>query len=1263
MVPPLGRPFTTEVKPTVRHPSPSVAGPANGGVVVIIDDDEEDEISVVTPSPAPEAGPSGTTPARDGGGNGSGGSGGVADAVANDDNDMGDGMAMVASTVHLYPHARADCPSKPFIKAVTAESVVANKQRCEKCFCFACDVEASACTGWSIHCMAYDNPDWRGVRSRNKKGMALQIVPSMYIPAGVAKPPGGGGSSNKIPGASWRSTPNGGGMLDNSDEDEEEGDGMGMDDEEDGYGMNNYHHMSPFYHSLSVVSPKSNKELDAEIAKVMPSTTRTYTFSFFPKSILAQVNPQRGLIGHLDLYLPQCSHFDVVLGRNIVSATSTLAKSGAGGTINPSLTEKAVLSELFSGTMWSSDKTSRRHVMEALGTCVMKSLLAVEWEGPTHSAAAPANPNRLVDSYLLKQPMHGQQRGRVAQFEAREAARTKRKEQRAASLAELAKIKAARAASEAARARELRKAEAAEGADMDGLPAGVRVYCRSEAGGDRAVWNTVRRMDQPALNEVYLRRLSKEFDVGYGERSLSRVSNLVRSPQFCVNDGRTAAAQPPDVNVQLRNYQLQALSWMEECEARPSISSPFWVKLHMLKAGAAAAAGAAPGSAAGAVVGNSAGSGSAIVPFYYSPWTGHVSAEPPRATVGGILAEEMGLGKTVEVIALIVNSLSVSRVIPIVGQATAANPVSSRATLIVCPVSLLRQWEAELDRRTTMRPGVEPLKVLRWYGAGRTRDPRVLAKYDVVLTTYGIAAFSASKDGVTNSPLAAVNWFRICIDESHYIRGGRTSATFRFLKAVPSRRRWSVSGTPINQRLSDFQPQLEFLGLTPFGAPAVWEGHFARPYTTGGTLTANFSSKSRFGGSNGALLPHFLLPSLGVLLKHLLIRHIKAQQLDGEPLVALPARSSKIVPVSLSADERLLYGAFEKHSRLSSEPLVATDKVCRRHIFQLTQNLLPLRLAAGGAATEAHLSSMLAGDTDAQADGDIKQSKKKKGRAAGVPTNAEATRLKAAFKRTTSMTSSKLGRLISDMKRIKEADPVAKFCVFTEFGSLVGSITSTLSSAGLPSVFLAGHMTGQERGKVIDRFSSQAEVAALVLARRTGAVGLTLTSANHVMLLEPGLNRATEDQAVGRVHRLGQTRPVHTHTYVTSASVDERMVDLRRRKGETLTSGGDVKSAEEVRAERREARRVYLRERRKELRLAAKAAREANNRMRRMAWGSGGVPPGSAGDDEEEEEAEDETEDESDSDASDEEAEKDRYMDDPTVTRLEEWRTLLGMVD
>eukprot|EP00168_Porphyra_purpurea_P007717 TRINITY_DN1969_c0_g1_i1.p1 TRINITY_DN1969_c0_g1~~TRINITY_DN1969_c0_g1_i1.p1 ORF type:complete len:660 (-),score=237.65 TRINITY_DN1969_c0_g1_i1:206-2185(-) len=659
---------------------------------------------------------------------------------------------------------------------------------------------------------------------------------------------------------------------------------------------------------------------------------------------------------------------------------------------------------------------------------------------------------------------------------------------------------------------------------------------------------------------------------------------------------------------------------MEECEARPSISSPFWVKLHMLKAAASAAAGAAAG--------NTAGGGSAIVPFYYSPWTGHVSAEPPRATVGGI-------------------------------------PVSARATLIVCPVSLLRQWEAELDRRTTMRPRVEPLKVLRWYGQGRTRDPAVLAKYDVVLTTYGIVASSAgkgSKEGATSSPLAVVDWYRICIDESHYIRGGRTSATFRFLKSVPSRRRWSVSGTPINRRLSDFQPQLEFLGVTPFGAPAVWDGHFARPYTGGGTLTSSFLSKSHCGGCNGAVLPHYLLPSLGFLLKKLLIRHIKAQQLDGEPLVALPVRHSKIVPVALSADERLLYAAFEKHSRMTSEPLVVTDKVCRRHIFQLTQNILPLRLAAGGAATEVHLASMLAGDTDAQAAGDVKETKKKKGRAPGAPTNAEAARLKAAFKRATSKTSSKLSRLISDMKRIMEADPVAKFCVFTEFGSLVGPITSTLSAAGLPAVFLAGHMSGQQRGKVIDRFSAEAEVTALVLARRTGAVGLTLTSANHVMLLEPGLNRATEDQAVGRVHRLGQTRPVHTHTYVTSATVDERMVHLRRRKGETLTSGGDVKSADEVRAERREARRAQRREHRKELRAAAKAAREVHHRVR-MSWGGRGGAVGAADEEEEEEEAEDETEDESDSDTSDEDEEKDRYMDDPTVTRLEEWRALLGMVD
>lgn len=1410
-----------DIKPALPWPpTPSAAvgaagGPGGGNGVVVIVDDDEDEISVVAPSPAAKAAPgggvvsaaigAGTAASGNGSGDGSGGGGGGdgggggggGGADANAGTDIGDGMAMVASTVHLYPHARGDCPSNPFVKAVTAESVVTNKKVCAKCFCFACDAEASGCTAWSVHCMAYDNPDWRGVRSRKKRGMALQIMPSMYMPpsssGGPAGPAGSGFSGTvKSRNALWS-------LLGRTDSEED----------------------CPPPYGMCFGGSMTNKQLDKMVDKLLPPADRSFSFSIGRNFALSDAIPQRGLIGHLDVYMPLCGHFDVSLGRNVVPGTMSLVKT-ASNAILPSM-ERLVLSNIMNGTIWSSDKSTQIcKPWEALSALVGKGLVSVEWEGPTHAPGAPPNPRRLLDvshthacdlalsrhlekqlntrrdacntyfrnkkrltkenccrlrakvfllpaalgndaslstaddaeeaesdaasmsvrtallmadllnaltlydptpapapsasaggaasgpgpsasgagasggntalgngtaassltpaarkraeekvaaSAARREARHAKAlaRGQLTQFKLREAQREKRKKLREESAASLATAKAARAASEAARAKRVIDEEAAEAANMDGMPAGMLVYNRSKAvsvHGSVAPWSTCRRLDQPSRGSVDSQRFRLEFGVESGESSLMRVPNLLRSPLCCVDTGRPAAAQPPDVNVSLRPYQLQTLSWMESRESQRSISDPFWVQLHMVKPSGGGSAAAGPAAAG------------PVVPFYYCPWTGNVSSERPPASVGGILAEEMGLGKTVELMALVTNSLSVSRALPMAGAGTVASPVTSRGTLIVCPVSLLRQWEVELDRRTTMRPGVAPLKVLRWYGPGRVRDPKRLAEYDIVLTTYGIVA--SSKEGSSSSPLIAVNWFRLVLDESQYIRCGRSSATFRFLMAVPSTRRWSISGTPMNQRLADLQPQLEFLRVAPFGKAAVWEGLFARPYLSGQSLTASYMAMAnRRHVTSGTILSHYILPSLSFLLKALVMRHVKEQKLDGQPLVALPARHSKIVPVTLASDESLVYNALEKHYRRASESLTVTDKVCRRHIFQLTQNVLPLRLAAGGAATDEHLTAMLNGgpEDNSWRDPDTKDTKKKKksgSSGGGAVSSAEAARLRAAFKRINAKPSAKLERMMDDMKRIRDDDPIAKWVVFTEFGSLVPLITQTLNQAGLAAVSLAGHMTGPTRGKVIDRFNTDPEVLGLVLTRRTGAVGLTLTSANYVFLLEPGLNRATEDQAVGRVHRLGQTRPVSTLTYVTSSTVDERCVDLRRMKGEALTSGGDVKTAEEVREERRALRRTQRRERRKELRTVARANRAALREMDRRMHASWrhirGAMVGPANREDEEEPSDKDPSDSDDSD-DDDETESDTSVDEDreepvqdSVTRVEEWRTLLGIV-
>ncbi|GAB0489319.1 hypothetical protein MMPV_000536 [Pyropia vietnamensis] len=1395
-----------DIKPALPRPPEvsAVAGSGGGSndVVVLLDDDDDDEILVVASSPAPKpsrkkgaasaSADAGAIVNCDGSGGGVGCSGDGSGAVADAGMDIGDGMVVVASAVHLYPHARADCPSNPFIKAVTAESIVANKKACIKCFCFACDTEASKCTSWSVHCMAYDIPDWRGVRSRKKRGMALQILPSLYVPPLSSSGPTGGGSSGLALEPRSSMLPLFG--LPGSSPDEYEP-----------------------YTLDSVSHQLSTEQLDAMIDKLMPPRGHAFVFDISPKFSIATANPQRGLVGHLDLYMPTCGHFNVSLGRNIVPSTMSMVMTSSATVLPPM--ERQVLSSIMTGSMWSSDMSLIGQPWEALSTLVCRGLVSVEWEGPTHAPGAPANPRQLLNvsrtcgfsvSSLLNQllcmrrddcmshfrnmkrltkenccrlrakvfilpvvlgggasmptaegteeaeddaesssmsprtallmasllnaltlydptpapapsgaaggaasglgpsssgveastgttaPGKGAAappltpaarnraeekaaalaarraahyaralaRGRLSQFNAREAEREERKKRREASVAAVAMNKTALEASEAAHIKRVNDEEAAEASKMDGMPAGMRVYRRSEAvsiAGSVAPWATCVRLDQPSRASMDHNRFHQQFNVEWGERSLMCVSNLLRSPLFCVDTGRAAAAQPPDVNICLRPYQLQALSWMESQESLQSISDPFWVQLHLVKPSGSESA-AAGSAAAGRVV-----------PFFYSPWTGHVRSERPPATVGGILAEEMGLGKTVELIALVTNSLSVSRALPMSGAGTVSSPVTSRATLIVCPVSLLQQWEVELDQRTTMRPGVEPLKVLRWYGSGRPRDPQHLAEYDIVLTTYGIVA--SCKAGPTSSPLIAVNWFRLVLDEAQYIRGGRSSATFRFLMAVPSIRRWSISGTPMNRQLADLQPQLEFLRVAPFERAAVWEGSFAGPYLHGQSLTGSSMTMTQRHLSMGMKLPHYILPSLSILFKALVMRHVKDQKLDGQPLVALPARHSKIVPVSLTPDETLVYDAIEKHYRNASEALTVTDMVCRRHFFQLTQNLLPLRMAAGGAASDEHLTTVLNDEPEDKSwrKPDTKRTKHCGSSGSCTVTNAEAKRLRAAFNRINAKPSSKLERMITDMRRTRDDDPFAKWVVFTEFGSLVPEIAETLNKAGLPAVSLAGHMTGPARGKVIDRFNTDLEVLGLVLARRTGAVGLTLTSANHVCLLEPGLNRATEDQAVGRVHRLGQTRPVHIHMYVTLSTVDERCVDLRRLKGEALTSGGDVKSAEEVRVERRELRRALRRERRKALRVTAHDNRAAYRAMDRpmqatlRSMGGGGAAGVSAsdGDDEVESdkdhsESDDLDDDDSDSDTS---AGDDRDGDVPElVTRVEEWRTLLGIV-
>lgn len=207
---------------------------------------------------------------------------------------------------------------------------------------------------------------------------------------------------------------------------------------------------------------------------------------------------------------------------------------------------------------------------------------------------------------------------------------------------------------------------------------------------------------------------------------------------------------------------------------------------------------------------------------------------------GGILAEEMGLGKTVELIALICHH---KRKIPagdIYDTYTGASVTPSGATLIISPPSILEQWKNEIN---THAP---ELKVLHYKGLPPPSAPKKehaettlenLLQFDVVLTTYNVlskeihfatpppdrALRNERQYERRKSPLVEISWWRVCLDEAQMVESGVSQAA-TVARIIPRCNAWAVSGTPLRKDVQDLRGLLIFLRYEPFaGSKSVWD--------------------------------------------------------------------------------------------------------------------------------------------------------------------------------------------------------------------------------------------------------------------------------------------------------------------------------------------------------------------------------------------------------------------------------------------------------
>lgn len=194
---------------------------------------------------------------------------------------------------------------------------------------------------------------------------------------------------------------------------------------------------------------------------------------------------------------------------------------------------------------------------------------------------------------------------------------------------------------------------------------------------------------------------------------------------------------------------------------------------------------------------------------------------------GGILADDMGLGKTLQSISLILTNPRPERDSP--EWQKSLNGVE-RGTLVVAPLALIRQWEAEIAEKVSKS---HRLSVLVHHGPNRTRRWEDLIKYDVVITTYQIVAseFKHTNENVKTGCLAP-RWYRIILDEAHTIKN-RSAKMTKACYALNSEFRWCLTGTPMQNNLDELQSLVHFLRIQPYDSFQRWRDEIEKPLRSG----------------------------------------------------------------------------------------------------------------------------------------------------------------------------------------------------------------------------------------------------------------------------------------------------------------------------------------------------------------------------------------------------------------------------------------------
>lgn len=388
---------------------------------------------------------------------------------------------------------------------------------------------------------------------------------------------------------------------------------------------------------------------------------------------------------------------------------------------------------------------------------------------------------------------------------------------------------------------------------------------------------------------------------GYREgMSPARIRNLCKQNALTA-DATEEARNPPEMNVRLMAHQLRALAWMKKRE-NPS-----------------------------------------------KDVDDDVIATDDEMCLGGILADDQGLGKTLSMIGLFLTnppkprtedddcssdssediedpffhyqqsgSVSTTSLRARTVRSTLKSSSSSRMpwrTLIICPLSVINQWKEEIISR--IKKEHEP-SVCIYHGPKRERDYRALQKCDVVITTFAtltneypkvlknhpdFARLKKAKMPLptrAKGPLCRVKWYRVVLDEAQHIKNRSTDA-WAAAMSLDAEKRWCLTGTPIQNSVDDIYSLFCFIRY-----------RFVKNYETWNVLWKKRLEHSRDKVRNTAFKQFQAIAGVVVL------RRTKKDTINGKPLIVLPPRMTDIKETAFADKEELaVYKAVQEKSILT----------------------------------------------------------------------------------------------------------------------------------------------------------------------------------------------------------------------------------------------------------------------------------------------------------------------------------------------------------